>query len=182
MWIELMLWMWAILLLIALIVFWALNFIGLPGNWINVVVAAFYAWLMPLEHRADIGWVVVAIMVGLALLGELIEFAAGSAGAASVGGSARSAALAMVGAITGSIVGLIWGLPIPIIGSVVAALLFSSLGALLGAMLGEQWKGRDLDESFKVGHAAFWGRLFGTLGKLLVGTVMIAVAAAGVFL
>ena len=40
-------------------------------------------------------------------------------------------------------------------------------------MLGESWKGRDLDSGIKVGKAAFWGRLFGTLGKLMCGGLMV---------
>ena len=58
--------------------------------------------------------------------------------------------------------------------SVVAALLGASLGAMAGAVAGERWKGRTLDESMEVGNAAFWGRLLGTMGKTLLGGVMIA--------
>ena len=39
----------------------------------------------------------------------------------------------------------------------VAVLLLASLGGLLGAMLGESWKGRDLEASWRIGIAAFWG-------------------------
>jgi hypothetical protein len=31
--------------------------------------------------------------------------------------------------------------------------------------------------SWRVGHAAFWGRLFGTLSKAAIGAVMVVVAA-----
>ena len=175
-----MLWLWAILLLVILIACWSLNIVGLPGNWINVVAVGIYAWLMPLEHRADIGWVIFAILVFLAAMGEIFEFAAGSAGAATAGGSKRGAALAVFGAIIGAIVGLFVGLPIPIFGLIIASLLFSAIGALLGAMLGEKWKGKSLEESFWVGHAAFWGRLFGTVGKIIAGGLMIIIAAFGI--
>lgn len=176
-----MLWLWAVLLLIVLIVCWSLNLVGLPGNWINLAAVALYAWLMPAEQRVDVGWIVFGMLVALAVLGEMLEFLAGAAGATTAGGSRRGAALALIGAIVGGIVGLFVGLPlpIPVIGSVLASLLFSAGGALLGAMLGEHWKGRDLDESFRVGHAAFWGRLLGTLGKIVVGCVMIVVVAVG---
>jgi hypothetical protein len=42
-------------------------------------------------------------------------------------------------------------------------------------MLGELWAGKNLDASWRIGQAAFWGRLAGTLGKMLVGIVMVAV-------
>ena len=67
------------------------------------------------------------------------------------------------------------------VGSVVAAVLFAAIGALLGAMLGEQWKGRELGESWQIGQAAFWGRLLGTLAKSLIGLVMVAVAVTAIF-
>jgi uncharacterized protein YqgC (DUF456 family) len=171
-------WVWAILLLVVLVVCWALNIVGLPGNWINLVLAALYAWLMPAEYRADVGWLVLGVMLLLAVLGEVIEFAAGAAGATTVGGSKRGAALALVGALVGAIVGLFVGLP-TFVGAIIAPILFSAVGALVGAMLGEQWKGRDLKDSFWIGHAAFWGRLAGTVAKIAVGAAMIVVAIAG---
>jgi uncharacterized protein YqgC (DUF456 family) len=76
--------------------------------------------------------------------------------------------------MAGGVAGLFIGFPLPPIGPVVGALLLASLGAFLGALVGEQWKGRKLDESFRIGQAAFWGRLFGTLGKALMGALMIA--------
>jgi uncharacterized protein YqgC (DUF456 family) len=77
-----------------------------------------------------------------------------------------------VGSLLGGIVGLF--VPIPVIGQIVGPIVCAGLGALAGAVIGEQWKGRDLDESLNIGHAAFWGRLIGTLGKILVGCVMLA--------
>ncbi len=94
------------------------------------------------------------------------------------GGSRRSAALALVGSLIGGISGLAIGVPVPVIGSLVAAVLFAALGALAGAMIGESWKGRDLDQSLRVGKAAFWGRVLGTLAKALIGAVMVVVALA----
>jgi uncharacterized protein YqgC (DUF456 family) len=121
----------------------------------------------------------LALLV-LAALGELVEFAAGAVGAAKAGGSRRGAALALVGSLMGGLFGLFVALPVPLVGPIIGALLFGGLGALGGAVLGEQWKGRDLDESLRIGHAAFWGRLFGTLGKVLAGAVMIAVLLVAV--
>jgi hypothetical protein len=122
----------------------------------------------------------VASLVVLAAFGEMIELAAGALGAAQAGGSKRGAFLALLGSMTGGIVGIFVGLPIPLVGPILAAVLFAGLGALGGAVLGETWKGRDWDQSWRAGKGAFWGRLLGTLGKILVGSVMVAVTLAAV--
>lgn len=160
---------------LALLAGWTLTLFSLPGNWLIVVSAAVYAWLVPDELRWDIGWWTVLALVVLALLGEALEFAAGALGAARVGGSKRGAALAIVGSMAGAVAGAMIGLPIPVVGSVVAAIAFAGVGAMLGAMLGETWKGRSLGQSWKVGQGAFWGRMLGTLAKTIVGSAMVAV-------
>lgn len=171
---------WALLLLLTAFIFWALNIAGLPGNWMVVGVTALYAFLIPDGPRTDVGWVVVIVLLVLALLGELIEFSAGAVGTSSVGGSKRGAALSLFGSLIGGFVGIPVGamIPIPVVGVVVAILLCASLGALLGAVLGEQWKGRDMEESLRIGNVAFWSRLAGTLGKVWIGAIMMGVLAA----
>ena len=81
-----------------------------------------------------------------------------------------------MGSLLGGIAGIF--IPVPVVGSIVCA----GLGALVGAVIGEQWKGRDLDQSLSIGHAAFWGRLIGTLGKVLVGCVMIVLILVGLII
>jgi uncharacterized protein YqgC (DUF456 family) len=171
-----MIYVWASILLVVLMICCLLNLFGLPGNWINLVALSVYVYFTPEGQRPSISWWVVAVVLVLAILGEIVEFAAGAVGAAKVGGSRRSAALAILGSFIGGIAGALIGVPIPIIGSVIAILLFASAGALVGAMLGEWWKGRDWEACRQVGHAAFWGRLFGTFGKFSVGALIVLVA------
>jgi hypothetical protein len=64
------------------------------------------------------------------------------------------------------------------VGNLIAVILFASVGALGGAMLGEYWKGRDWHTTWKVGQAAFWGRLAGTVGKIAVGSVIVVLVLA----
>lgn len=168
---------WALLFAVAVIAFWSLNLIGLPGNWMVVAAAAAYAWLAP-GPGGGLRWAAVAVVTGLAVLGEVVEFVASSGGVRRVGGSRRGAVLALAGSVVGAVTGLFVGVPVPIIGSVAAALLFAGIGALLGAMLGELWEGRSLAASWRVGRAAFRGRLFGTLAKTLIGAVMAGIAVA----
>lgn len=174
--------LWAALLTVAVAAGWLMTLVGMPGNWLIVACTACYAALGPAETRLAIGWPVVGILAGLALLGELIEIVAGALGVAKAGGSRRSAVLALLGSMIGGIAGLFVGLPVPIVGSLLAAVVFAGAGALVGAAIGESWKGRDLDRSLEVGVAAFWGRLLGTLAKTLVASVMAGVVLAALLL
>ncbi len=171
-----------VLLLLFLAAAWVLTLFTLPGNWAMVGFVALFAVLIEEDGTIGIGWPVVIGLAVLALIGELIEMGAGALGAAQAGGSKRGMLLAVVGSMTGSVAGALLGFPIPLVGPIIGVLLGASLGALGGAMLGEWWKGRELSESWQVGHNAFWGRLVGTLGKSTVGLAMIGVAmVAAVF-
>ena len=90
--------------------------------------------------------------------------------------------LAMVGAMIGSIGGAFLGIPIPVVGPLVAAVLGGGLGAFGGAYLGETWKGKANRESLAVSTGALVGRIMGTLGKLMVGLVILVVISVDVFL
>jgi len=172
----------ALLLVLVSVFLWALNLIGLPGNWLVLAAVSLYAYFTPATSRADVGWQTILVMIVMALGGEAVEFLAGSLGAKKAGGSRRSAVLALCGSMIGGLFGLTVALPIPIIGSVAAALLFGGLGALGGAVLGEQWKGRAIEDSLRVGQSAFWGRLFGTFGKAIVGGLLLLVLIASLML
>ena len=156
---------------------WLSNAFSLPGNWILLGLAALFAWLVPEAGSRGLSWTVVGVLAGLVLLGELIEFAAGAAGAAKQGASRRSIAFSLIGGLAGSIAGAAAGLPIPVIGSIAAALLGGAAGSFAGAYLGEYQTARPHGESVNVAKAAFKGRLWGTLGKIAVGAVMLGVAA-----
>ena len=86
--------------------------------------------------------------------------------------------MALVGSVVGSILGVLVGLPVPVIGSLLAALLFAALGATVGAIVGEIQAGQSFAQGWHIAKGAFWGRLAGTLGKLLIGAGMIAVVIA----
>jgi uncharacterized protein YqgC (DUF456 family) len=174
--------LWALLLVAASVLGWLLNLVALPGNWIVLGGSALFAWLLPETADHGLSWKTVAVLLGLAVFGEIVEFAAGAAGAAKHGASRRAIALSMVGAIVGGIVGLGIGAPIPIIGSLVMAVLGGAAGAFTGAYLGEVWKGRDEPERLAAGRGAFFGRIWGTVGKLAVGAVMLAIVAFDAFL
>lgn len=171
----------AVIVVLLLVVFWLTNVVGLPGNWINLVVVGVWMYLAWSTEVMGYTWFTLIAMIVLAVLGEVVEFAASALGTSAVGGSKRSGVLSMVGSILGGIVGLFVGLPIPVIGSLIAALFLACVGALIGGALGEYWKEQKLDKSINVGHAAFWARLAGTLAKTACGAVMVVVGTAGLF-
>jgi uncharacterized protein len=170
----------AILLALALVAGWFLQLVGLPGNWLIVAAVALYAWLVGPDASTAMGWPTVIAILVLAVIGEVMEFAAGALGVTTAGGSRRGALLAIVGSIVGGIVGLFVGLPIPLVGQLAAAIVFGGVGALVGAIVGETWKGRDFDASLEIGKAAFIGRLLGTAAKMIVCSLMVVVALAAV--
>jgi uncharacterized protein len=172
----------ALLLILVLLICWLLTLLGLPGNWLMVAATALYAYLTPGSSSAALGWKTVLALVILAALGEIVEFVAGAMGVTRAGGSRRGAVLALAGSLVGGILGVFIGVPIPLIGSVVAAVLFAGLGAMAGAILGETSAGRDMGTSWRVGKLAFWGRLAGTLGKMVLGAVMVAAVMAALLL
>lgn len=164
-----------ILLTLVLGASWLAQLVGLPGNWLIVIVVAIYAWALPADAGAAIGWNVVIALVVVALLAEAAELAAAALGVSKAGGSRRGALLAIFGSIVGGVVGAIVGLPIPLVGSLVAAVVFGGVGALVGAMAGESWKGRDFDSSLEIGKAAFVGRMLGTAAKMVAASIMVIV-------
>jgi len=166
---------WVTLLVVSLPIGWVLTLFGLPGNWLMVLAAASYSTLVPIESKLSIGWPIVGVLVGLAVLAELLEVLAAALGVAKAGGSKRSTIFALFGSLIGSVIGAFVGLPVPVIGSAVAVVLFGSFGALLGAVLGEDMVGRSSDDAMRVGVAAFWGRLLGTVGKTVFATAMVVV-------
>ena len=172
----------ALLLILVLLVCWAITLLGLPGNWLMVAATAVYAYLTPAQSPAALSWRTVVVLLVLAALGEVVELMSGAMGAARGGGSRWGAVLALLGSILGSLVGIIVGLPVPLVGSILAAVLFAALAAMTGAIVGEILVGRNMDATWQIAKLAFWGRLAGTLGKLLLGAMMVAFVVAALLL
>lgn len=159
---------------------WLLNLLTLPGNWLGVLLMGLYAWLGPETGRVAIGLASVIGVFVLAVVGEIFEFAAGAVGASKAGASRRATIYAIIGSMAGAIVGGIVGLPIPVLGPVLAALLFGGLGAAGGSMLAEWGDGKPWRQNWRIGHAAFWGRTTGTVGKMVAGLAIVLVCLVAV--
>ncbi|MEM6755860.1 MAG: DUF456 family protein, partial [Planctomycetota bacterium] len=105
-----------------------LTVVQLPGNWLILGATAAVAWWRWGAADPTYGWWTLGTLLGLALLGEVIEFVAAAAGSRGAGGSKRAAGLAIVGAVVGAIVGAIVLTVIPIVGWVVGGLIGSVIG------------------------------------------------------
>ena len=143
--------------------------IGLPGLWGLLLLAGAIqlsdGWLRPGGGHTFDPWTLVAAFV-LAILAEVIEFAAGAAGAKKAGASGRG----MVGATIGGIVGAIAGAPF---GLLVGAIVGGVLGSALGAIVMElTLPHRTLQSTFEPARGAAVGRLKGLLGKLILTVVL----------
>lgn len=172
---EVIYYCWAVLLILACCGAWCMTLFTLPGNWVMLMLVVLFAWFYHSPDTHGISWWVVGVVAGLAAVGELVEFAAGAAGAAKEGGSRRGMILSVVGAAVGSILGAIVGVPIPVVGPIIAALGGAAAGAFCGAYVGESWKGKLHTETMAVSKAALVGRVLGTVGKLAIGAVMVVV-------
>jgi hypothetical protein len=180
---EFLYYTWAVLLVLVCGAAWLSVIFSLPGNWGVVAAVSLFVFLLPVEEGRGITWGTVVVVAVLAAVGELMEFFAGVAGAARQGASRRAMLLAVVGTLVGSVAGAVLGvsIPIPLVGSVLGALVGGAAGAFAGAFVGETWKGRSSEESFAVGTGALVGRLLGTIGKLLIGAVMVVIVAIDAF-
>lgn len=159
------------LLLLALILGWFINLLGLPGLWLMVASHAGFGLLTGWDRL--VGWHSTLTLVGLALLAEVLEFVAGAAGSNAAGGRKRG----MFGAIVGGIIGGILGTPLlPIVGTFVGA----CAGAFAGAALLEL-SDRNVTHSLRVGIGAAKGRFWGMVIKLSVGLAMFVVSAWAAF-
>jgi len=153
---------------------------GLPGTWmIALTTLGVACWTWPDAGQSGVpmfGVAVLAVIFGLALLGELLEFFAGVAGARKAGGSAWGSVGALIGSIIGGI-SATFMIPIPIVGSLLGA----CIGAAAGAWLFEFSAGRTHDDAVKSGVGAGVGRFKGTIAKLMVGGLMWMIASIAAF-
>lgn len=150
----------------------ALTMLGLSGAWLALASALIVEWQAPGTYS----WWTLGAAGALALLGEVVEFASGSIGAAKAGGTKRAAVGALFGAITG---GILATPMLPIVGTI--------LGAAAGAGLGAALADRTLPDrawraSAKVAGGAAIGRLVATILKTGLTTIQSIVLFVAVFI
>lgn len=165
---------YATLLVVLDVAFLFAIILGLPGTWLMVLLAAFFAW-WPRDDAILPLWVVI-VSAAVALVGEVFEFFSGALGTKKAGGSRRGAVGALVGGVVGGILGTIF-VPVPIVGSIAGM----CVGAFALAASVEWLDGRSVDESLRSGGGAAAGRLLGVLGKFGVGVVIWILCSVAAF-
>ena len=140
--------------------------LGLPGLWVMVGAILVYGWLTDFR---SLSVALIAIVLVVALLGEIIEGWLGFHFAKRYGGSNRSG----WGALIGGIVGAIVGVPVPVIGSVIGAF----LGSFVGAALFELSASRQLGVATRAGWGSVVGRAAAAAVKIALGVVIAVIAA-----
>ena len=166
-------WVYYVALIALLVTGLFVNLLGLPGLWLMLASAAAYAWVT--GFGVHVGWQSLTVLLVLAIIAEVVEFLAGSAGAKKAGGSKRG----MIGAIVGGLLGgfFLTFIPIPIVSTVVGV----CLGAFLGAWAVELLVGKEMDQAVQIGVGAAKGRFVGTVLKTLFGLAMLVVAMITAF-
>jgi len=135
--------------------------LGLPGLWVMVAGVLGYGWLSGFR---TVGVWTIALVVGLAFLGEMLETWIGFRFARRYGGSRRAG----WGALIGGLVGAIVGVPVPIVGSVIGAF----VGSFLGAALFEYLREQRAEVAARAGWGAVLGRAVAAATKMALGIVI----------
>jgi uncharacterized protein len=135
--------------------------LGLPGLWVMVLAFLGYGWLTDFH---TVSLTLIAVVVGLAILGEVVEAWVGFRFARRYGGSNRAG----WGALVGGLVGAVVGVPVPVLGSVIGGF----VGAFAGAALFEYTTARRADVALGAGWGAVLGRAAAAAAKLALGIVI----------
>ncbi|MCP4571621.1 MAG: DUF456 domain-containing protein [bacterium] len=160
---ELGQWSWYVLWALLLVAASLFVYLGLGGNFIILGLALIHALATGFD---PIGWKLLAILAGIAALGEFIEFVVGTFYVAKRGASKLGVAVAFAGGLLGAFLG---NGVLPVAGAVLG----SFLGAFGGAVLGEYWHRQRLEPSLRIGGHAFVGRLLAIVIKHALGLVMV---------
>jgi uncharacterized protein len=126
---------------------------ALPGTLLVLAGIVLGAWI---DGFTNVGTGVIAVVIVLALIGWLLDYAAGLLGARQVGASRQ----ALVGAAIGTVVGLFAGF---------IGVLFLPL---VGAAIGEYVARKDQMHALKVGVATWLGLMAGMVAKVVIVFMM----------
>jgi uncharacterized protein YqgC (DUF456 family) len=138
---------------------------GLPGLWVMILGVVGYGWLTDFR-TVTVG--LLALVIALAVVGEVIEAWLGFHFAKRYGGSSRAG----WGALLGGLVGAVVGVPVPLVGSVLGGF----VGAFAGAAVFEYTRARQTGAAAGAGWGAVLGRAAAAAAKMALG-IVIAVSA-----
>ena len=152
-----------LLLYLTLFLMNTLIFVGLPGGWIAVGTIAVYGIA---TRFSEVGWPMLLVMAGIAVVGEIVESFLGIVYVARKGATRWG----VLGAFAGGIIGAILGsMVMPLLGGII----FGLAGAFGGAVMCEYLYYRSLDRALRTGFFAFLGKLSAMFVKFALGLVIL---------
>lgn len=153
-----------LIIIVVTVVSIGLTAIGLPGNWLIFVTALGYGYLESFTHMSSM---ILLVLFGAVLIGELAEFVAGSLGAKKENASRAAIVTAFVGGIAGGIIGT--GI-MPGLGSIAGA-----VGAAFAAgYAAEYLVTGNKEKATRVAKSIVVGQALGLIFKLAVAIGMVA--------
>lgn len=150
-----------VLLAVALFAALLLVPIGLPGLWVMVGIALLFDLVVP---GSAMGMTTIVGVAAIAAAAEVVEFVLGGRMARRYGGSRR----AEWGAIVGGLVGALVGVPVPVLGPMIGAF----VGAFVGALVAELSLRRGVPAAARVATGALVGRALAVVVKMGAGAAM----------
>ncbi|MBU0741537.1 DUF456 family protein [bacterium] len=151
---------WTMLLLCGAL----MTILGLSGNFIIVGLGLVHALVTGFD---PISWQLLLLLLGLAIVGEVVESVLGVVYVARKGATRYGVLGAFLGGLAGAALGS--GV-VPVIGTVVG----SFVGAFAGAVAGEYLRERRTDASVRIGWHAFAGKMLASGFKFALALAMIA--------
>lgn len=149
-----------------------LNILTLPANWIMLALIVVWRFATPYGAGMSVGF--FALLAGLAVFGEVVEYLTQIWGSKKYGSSTSG----MWAGVLGALVGALIGLPLLLgLGALVGAL----VGAWGGSYLMERFNGRSGEEARLAAKGALMGRFLGIVVKCGIGAVMIGLTYHALF-
>jgi len=149
--------------------------VRLPGTWVIVAAAAAYGWLHAWAH---VGPTLILILLGVAVLGELVELGVSVVTTRRSGASNRAGWGALIGGFAGMFV---FSLPMPFVGTMFGAL----VGCFVGALIAELTVKQEFVHGTRAGTFAAIGFVLGIVTKvalaMMMSVALLGVAAYGSF-
>lgn len=133
---------------------------GLPGLF---VISAGYLGYGLLS--GGVNWAFFAMLLFIAILGEVGDIVVSALGAKKFGTSRNG----IIGALIGAVVGAIVGVPIFLVGSVVGML----VGAFCGAFAFEYYATKDRDVALKSATGALLGKITAIITKFVLAVISV---------
>lgn len=151
-----------------------LHFLSLPANWLILLFVGGWRAVMPETFITGMDVQFFAILLALAVAGEIVEFLLQVFGSKRYGSSSKG----MWGGIIGGFLGALFGIPFFLgFGAFLGAL----GGAFLGCFLVERLSGKSWEAAGNAAQGALFGRFLGIIIKGALGLVMVVMTAQAIW-